>query len=417
MRNDADRDVASACLGSYRPREARLFGRAAWPCQHLQGAGRVHGGHPEIAARISKVAHNRGQPTLAERRQVSAAAQAILAQTPDGVQPPFAVIQRELLRKQVVEPLHRQILAGFATSDPGSLVDGLAPVVEQALADRKWRWFGVATEPVKGDPERSRLLVLLIESGIDLLPPPAATEVSPQPVPLKGTLLAPYVRPQVLITDPQGQISPLPIAVSGRDFSGVVRCQVRGLYQIEVIGESKQGPHVLANFIWPCATSLPSLPPPLAIPPPKVLRTIAESEAELVRLLNADRKQAGLSPLSLDERLTKIARAHSEEMAKKRTVFHHSPTTGTPEDRVRRARIKNSMLAENLAQASTEEEAERSLLDSPGHRRNILDPALTKVGIGVAAIVTPQGHRQLYITQLQRSSFDRVGAPPRRVSG
>ncbi len=354
----------------------------------------------EIAARISKVAQKRGQSSLSERREVSAAAQAILAQTPDAQQPPFAVIQRELVRKQVVEPIHRQVLAGFATADPGSLLEGLTPVLDQALADRKWRWFGVATQPIPGDPERSRLLILLVESGIDLVPPPAASEPSPKPVPLHGTLLPPYVRPQVLITDPLKQISPLPIEVRGREFRGEVRCQMRGLYQIEVIGESKQGPHVLANFIWPCATDLPSVPQQLAQPVPKVLRTIPESESELLRLLNEDRKRAGLPPLRLDDRLTKIARAHSEEMAKKRTVFHHSPTTGTPEDRVRRAHLKNSMLAENLAQASSEEEAERSLLDSPGHRRNILDPTLTQVGIGVAAIVSPQGNRVLYITQL-----------------
>lgn len=354
----------------------------------------------EIAARISKVAQKRGQSSLSERREVSAAAQAILAQTPDAQQPPFAVIQRELVRKQVVEPIHRQVLAGFATADPGSLLEGLTPVLDQALADRKWRWFGVATQPIPGDPERSRLLILLVESGIDLVPPPAASEPSPKPIPLHGTLLPPYVRPQVLITDPLKQISPLPIEVRGREFRGEVRCQMRGLYQIEVIGESKQGPHVLANFIWPCATDLPSVPQQLAQPVPKVLRTIPESESELLRLLNEDRKRAGLPPLRLDDRLTKIARAHSEEMAKKRTVFHHSPTTGTPEDRVRRAHLKNSMLAENLAQASSEEEAERSLLDSPGHRRNILDPTLTQVGIGVAAIVSPQGNRVLYITQL-----------------
>ncbi len=355
---------------------------------------------PEIAARVSKVARLRGQSNLSERRQVSAAAQAILAQTPDTIQPPFAVIQRELVRQQVVEPIHRQILAGFATADPGSLLEGIDPVLQQALADRKWRWFGVATQPIQGDPERSRLLILLVESGIDLVPPPAATEPSPKPIPLHGTLLPPYVRPQVLVTDPAKQIAPLPIEIRGREFHGEVRCQVRGLYQIEVIGESKQGPHVLANFIWPCATDLPSVPQQLAQPVPKILRTIPESESELVRLLNEDRKRAGLPPLTLDERLTKIARAHSEEMAKKRTVFHHSPTTGTPEDRVRRAHIKNSMLAENLAQAGSEDEAERSLLDSPGHRRNILDPALTKVGIGVATVQSAQGNRVLYITQL-----------------
>jgi uncharacterized protein YkwD len=358
----------------------------------------------EFVARIHKLSLRRGHTTLSERREVALAAQAILAQVPDGVQAPFAVIQRELLRQQVVEPVHRQIVAGFATADPGSLLSMMEPMLDQALGDRKWRWFGLAVQPVDGDSERSRLLILLVESGIDLVPPPAAPALSELPVPLRGTLLPPYVRPQVLLTDPSGQVVPLPIEAKGRQFAGQLRCQSVGLYKIEVVGESKQGPHVLANFVWPCATTLPSLPPP-TVPPKgpsvaKVLRTVAESEAELLRLLNHDRQQAGLAALVLDGRLAKIARAHCEEMARKRSVFHHSPTTGTPEDRVHRAKIKGSLIAENLAQAPTEEEAERSLLDSPGHRRNILDPQLLKVGIGVAAIVTAQGTRQLYVTQL-----------------
>ena len=41
---------------------------------------------------------------------------------------------RYRLRKQVVEPVHRQILAGFATADPGSLLEGLDPVLRQAFA-------------------------------------------------------------------------------------------------------------------------------------------------------------------------------------------------------------------------------------------------------------------------------------------
>lgn len=354
----------------------------------------------EITARVAAVAKQLGQPALGPRTEVAAAAQEILSQTSDGTQPPFAVIQRELLRKQVVEPVHRQILAGFATADPGSLLEGLDPVLRQAFADRKWRWFGVATAPFRGDPERSRLLILLIESGLDLLPPPAAVGPESAPVPLKGSLLAPFDRPQVMITDPQDRITPLAIEVKGRAFSGLLRCDSVGLYKIEVIGESAQGPHVLANFFWPCGTTLPSLPQKFAMPIQKVERTIPASEAELLRLLNQDRKIAGLEPLTHDPRLAKIARAHSEEMAKKRSVFHHSPTTGTPEDRIRRARIKNSMLAENLAQAGSEEEAERSLMDSPGHRRNILDPQLKKVGIGVATAKTPHGSVQLYITQL-----------------
>ena len=178
-----------------------------------------------IVARIHKVSLRRGHTSLTERREVSAAAREVLLQVPDGVSPPFAVIQRELLRKQVIEPIHRQIVAGFATAEPGALLDAMEPMLEQALGDRKWRWFGVAVRPI--DSERSRLLIVLVESGIDLVPPPAATQLSEKPVPLSGTVLAPYSKPQVLLTDPLGQVMPLPIVVRGREFSGMVRSAPR----------------------------------------------------------------------------------------------------------------------------------------------------------------------------------------------
>lgn len=359
----------------------------------------------EIAARVYKVSLRRGLTTLSERREVSAAAGSVLSQVPDGVQPSFAVIQRELLRHQVIEPVHRQVLGNFATADPGTMLDSVEPVLASAMEDHKWRWFGVAVQPI--DAERSRMLIIFVESAIDLVPPPAALQVSDAAVPLAGTILPPFDKPQVLLTDPMGQVAPLAVTVQGRKFSGTLRCAMPGLYKVEVIGEGKRGPHVLANFIWPCARPLDALPavtteaaPP---PPPRAQegsKSVPEAEAELVKLLNRDRTSAKLAPLMVDERLTQIARAHSEEMAKRKSVFHHSPTTGTPEDRVRRAKIKNGLIAENLAQAPSEEEVERSLMDSPGHRRNILDPSLRRVGIGVALQKTPHGGLQLYVTQL-----------------
>lgn len=375
---------------------------SVWPCATLAAPP---GPTTAIVERVYKVSLRRGLTTLTERREVSEAAASVLSLVPSGVQPSFAVIQRELLRKQVIEPVHRQVLGSFATADPGTLLDSIEPVLGSALSDRKWRWFGVAVQPV--DAETSRLLVILVESSIDLTPPPPAQAVSDVPVPLIGSILPPYEKPQVLLTDPGGQVAPLAITVKGRGFSGLLRCATQGHYKVEVIGESKQGPHVLANFIWPCAMPLDALPVTAEAEKPQppgrggaAAKTVAESEAELLRLLNRDRAAAGLPKLAQEDRLGRIARAHSEEMAKKRTVFHHSPTTGTPEDRVKRAKIKNTIIAENLAQAPTEEEAQRSLMDSPGHRRNILDRSITKVGIGVAVQKAPSGGLQLYVTQL-----------------
>ncbi|HMU40667.1 MAG TPA: CAP domain-containing protein [Pseudomonadota bacterium] len=351
-----------------------------------------------VSAVVQKVAKTTKQSGLKERREVSEAAAAVLAQLRENEQPSFVLIERELVRKQVVEPVHRQVLGTFSTHDPMSFLQGLEPVLAGAMSDRKWRYFGVALAPL--DAERSRVLVVLVESFLDLSPPKPQAQVSDAWVPFSGSVLPPYEKPQVLVTEPSGAIVSLRLTGQGRAFQGVLRCQAAGFYKIEVVAEGKHGPQVLANFQWPCGVALDSLPQVEKPQSQEPKSTQAESEAELHRLLNRDRKQAGLPALIADPVLSQIARAHSEEMARRSSVTHHSPTTGTPEDRVRRAKLRYSIVAENLAQAPTEEEAERSLLESPGHRRNILDRSLTRVGVGVAFATTLQGKRQLYATQL-----------------
>ena len=109
------------------------FGVWVWPGRLCRGcASNAAGSTTDIAARIYKVSLRRGRTTLSERREVSEAAAAVLAQVPDGVQPSFAVIQRELLRKQVIEPVHRQVLGSFATADPGTMLDSVEPVLVSA---------------------------------------------------------------------------------------------------------------------------------------------------------------------------------------------------------------------------------------------------------------------------------------------
>ena len=51
---------------------------------------------------------------------------------------------------------------------------------------------------------------------------------------------------------------------------------------------------------------------------------------------------------------------------------------------VRAAGARFAIIGENLALAPTTELAHRGLMDSPGHRANILSPQYGRVGIGVA---------------------------------
>lgn len=107
------------------------------------------------------------------------------------------------------------------------------------------------------------------------------------------------------------------------------------------------------------------------------------AEQEMLAMVNAARAEAGLAPVVFDEALAVVARAHAEEMFREGYFAHESPITGTPSDRLAAAGIPYLLTGENLALAQSIPQAHEGLMDSPGHRANILNPSYAKVGIGV----------------------------------
>lgn len=118
---------------------------------------------------------------------------------------------------------------------------------------------------------------------------------------------------------------------------------------------------------------------------PEGIQLVADpvAERQLFDLVNEERTQHALGPFTRDERLVPVARAHSEEMFKLRYFSHDSPVTGSLFDRLRAARIGYTRAGENLAYAQSVAVAHRALVDSPGHRENILRPEFRRIGIGV----------------------------------
>lgn len=109
-----------------------------------------------------------------------------------------------------------------------------------------------------------------------------------------------------------------------------------------------------------------------------------EAETRLLQLVNAERERVGLAPLAPDPALTTAARAHARDMLAQGYFAHLSPDGKTPADRARAAGARLQLAGENLALAPTVDLAHRGLMDSPGHRANILSPQFSRVGIGVA---------------------------------
>lgn len=121
----------------------------------------------------------------------------------------------------------------------------------------------------------------------------------------------------------------------------------------------------------------------LDLPDGLVLVPDPEAEQQLFALVNQERTARGLGALEWDPRLVPVARAHSEEMFRLKYFSHLSPVAGSPFDRLAAAKIAYRRAGENLAYAHSVAAAHRGLMESPGHRENILHPEYTRIGVGV----------------------------------
>lgn len=113
------------------------------------------------------------------------------------------------------------------------------------------------------------------------------------------------------------------------------------------------------------------------------LVAVEAHEAQIADLVNQERVERGLQPLTWDPALVPVARGHSREMLELGYFSHTSPNTGTLGDRLRAEGVSYVQAGENLAYAPSVEVAHRGLMQSEGHRANILEPSFQRIGVGV----------------------------------
>ena len=127
------------------------------------------------------------------------------------------------------------------------------------------------------------------------------------------------------------------------------------------------------------------VPQPQASPgsQPAPVKGLNADEQRMLDLVNTARTSAGLKPLQADMALVRLARLKAQDMIDKNYFDHTSPTYGSPFDMMRAAGVTYRYAGENLAGAPAVDVAHTNLMNSPGHRANILNVNFTKVGIGV----------------------------------
>ncbi|MGW0769389.1 CAP domain-containing protein [Streptomyces sp. NPDC002676] len=141
--------------------------------------------------------------------------------------------------------------------------------------------------------------------------------------------------------------------------------------------QTSAAPHTQTAAPKPATSAAPSTPKPTA--------TASGVVARIVQLVNAERSKVGCAPLTLNATLTKVAQAHSADMAAHQNMSHTGSDGSTPGDRITRAGYNWSTYGENVAYGyATPEQVMAGWMSSPGHKANILNCSFKEIGVGFA---------------------------------
>ncbi|MEV6895910.1 CAP domain-containing protein [Amycolatopsis sp. NPDC051372] len=104
---------------------------------------------------------------------------------------------------------------------------------------------------------------------------------------------------------------------------------------------------------------------------------------QVVDLVNDERAKAGCDPVAEESHLDQAAQDHSDDMSARNYFSHDTPEGKHFDERIRDAGYSKPG-AENIAKGATSAKQVMQLwMNSSGHRANILNCSLTKLGVGV----------------------------------
>lgn len=123
---------------------------------------------------------------------------------------------------------------------------------------------------------------------------------------------------------------------------------------------------------------------------------------DVLRLINAERTKRGLKPVTVSRMLTAAAQSHADYMAVNDCYAHVCPGEPLLPARVKRTGYIYHKITENIHAAQLDpQRLVTGWMRSPTHRKNILDPVVTEIGIGhryLARDDAPLRHHHYWVT-------------------
>jgi uncharacterized protein YkwD len=290
--------------------------------------------------------------------------------------------------------------AQFFTHTTSDKEDVLRDTIARALAEPPSGLgpirIGVGEASTPDQKYTRHISVLVTRRNYDIDPASRTAELGSEWT-LRGRLPEGFKNQSASVLLPNSTIVEAELHVDGRDFRLVAPTgDDVGTMYVGIDGTGARGPGKLLQLSVEVGREPPRSTTVTVPISEEDFQEVEQAEQYSVGLVNADRAQFMLDSLELDPELSAVARKHSEDMRDAGFFGHRSPTTGLSGQRLERAEYRAYAHAENLARNDSLGEAQQSLMQSVGHRANILKPDWTHIGIGVAR----RDDGEWFVTQL-----------------
>jgi uncharacterized protein YkwD len=140
------------------------------------------------------------------------------------------------------------------------------------------------------------------------------------------------------------------------------------------------------SLVLPTPSPHPTEEPPVPTPAPPPAE-VADWPYEIVRLINEARAQHGLPPLTYSETLARVAQAHADDCLQRGWGSHTGSDGSNVKTRMQRAGYDPARWSECWAHTQSPQDAMGFWMNetppNDPHRRTILNPWLTEIGVGV----------------------------------
>jgi uncharacterized protein YkwD len=365
--------VASArSAGEVEPQEpwADAFSTEATP-------GLIAGGAADDALR-SALAESCQAAALAPDGRLAQLAEALARDSASsGRTPDAAQVAYQARRLGLLEPTP-QLWLGNA-SNTAAVVPALRDAVQSAARSGGVTHCGGAA--IQGG-YGVVVVVAFVRRLLTLDTPIPSALQSPASLSLSGRLAPGYTRPTLATTDPHGKVERVELG-AGAKVERQVQLPEPGHYTLELLATGPEGVTVVAVFPVAAGVAIDRTRPDSGSR--EAERDADAVVARLTELVARERKQRGLPALELSTTLAQVALGHSQDMHEHHFVAHTSRSTGEANDRVARAGVRTTLLLENIGRGYNADEIHAGLMESPGHRGNVLHPDVRVLGVGVVA--------------------------------